>query len=88
MEKFDQLTVGNTISPLHQGRNNKAGDVDTKISAIWGKVKLLEDVKYIQTEEEKFSVAYRFMEIELEKVYKEKELLKNSLLDMVRAYTR
>ena len=44
--------------------------------------------KYIQTEEEKFSVAYRFMEIELEKVYKERELLKNSLLDMVRAYTR
>jgi hypothetical protein len=67
---------------------NPADDFSKRINDIWVKVELLKDVKYISTNEEKFSVAYRFMEIELEKVCKERELLKNSLVDMVKAYTR
>lgn len=88
MEKFHLSGKGNSFALLGQLGNQSANDYQKKITAIWGKVELLKEVNYITTEAEKYAVAYRFMEIELEKVCHERELLKNSLIDMVQAYTR
>jgi hypothetical protein len=88
MEKFN-LSISHSLSAKpEQLKQVAAEDLEKRISTIWSKVELLKEVNYIATEDEKFSVAYRFMEIELEKVCREKEILKNSLIDIVQAYTR
>lgn len=69
--------------PVKSPSTNIDNDFDQKILSIWHKVELLEQVKYIENEKEKFSVAYRFMEIELEKAYKEMESLKQNLVAVI-----
>lgn len=88
MEKFHLSGKGNSAALFGQLGHHSANVYQKKITAIWGKVELLKEVNYISTEAEKYTVAYRFMEIELEKVCHERDLLKNSLIDMVKAYTR
>ena len=88
MEQIHLSEKQHTTAAFDQCKNYVANDFQKKIVTIWGKVELLKEVNYITTEEEKFSVAYRFMEIELEKVCHERELLKNSLIDIIQAYTR
>lgn len=51
--------------------NATNNDYEKRIAIIWDKVNLLKEIEYVQKEEDKFSVAYRFMEIELEKVCNE-----------------
>jgi hypothetical protein len=82
MEKSHTRLVA-VYEPVKSPSTKIANDLENKINSIWQKVELLEQVKYISTEKEKFSVAYRFMEIELEKAYKEKENLKQTLVAVI-----
>ena len=50
-----------------------------RIQGIWSKIALLENVGAIQNEEDRFNYAYRFAEIELQKVFIENVSLKERL---------
>ena len=72
-------------SPMLQDLKNPANDFDSKVNAIWQKVALLKEVKYIENDKETFSVAYRFMEMEFEKICKEKEILQHNLMALLKS---
>jgi hypothetical protein len=84
--RYAPLEAGYESVKSHSANVDK--DFDCKMLSIWHKVELLEQVKYIENEKEKFSVACRFMEIELEKAFKERESLKQSLLAVIQAFNR
>lgn len=68
------------ITQLPTSKQLPPSDFKLRIQAIWEKVQLLEHVGYIDSETEKFNVAYRFTAMQLEQVCQENIALRARLV--------
>ncbi len=72
--------VNHVQVPVRQ--QNDAGFYN-HLQHIWNNVMLLQDIVFMENENEKFNYAYRFAEIELEKVCEENASLRERIKELL-----